>query len=513
MTAARPLPPPPGARRSATYRVRIDGQPAFVEAFRDVAYARFEMDGPVVVEVAAANRPSIETFEAFPASRVDDLGVDRGVLRIVLAAPGPVVVRVDSLGRLFLFGDPPATEIEGGVDPRDLGADPTGRRLSTAALQAALDGARGGGVVTVVGGRYRSGTLRIPDGATLHVAAGAVLQGSRDPADYALDPGTRESAGDDTLAPDVRYLGRTMTFSRLLLVDRAADVRITGRGTIDGAGTHLRTRRNAAPNLLRVRDSERVVVEDVLFRDAAAWSLHVLASREVTLRNLKLVNDRRVLNTDGVDVDMSTHVTIDGTFVHTKDDAICVKASGNGGFRRDPARIATNGCVVSSVDAALKVGTESDAERFSDIRFEDCDVFDSGRAMSVVVRDGATYDRVTFRGIRVGAGVEHLVEQVIGVRDPDAALGSIRDLAFEDVTAPAYEPPASPWTWYAQFRPSRPAEGAAVPVFEGADEGHAVEGLRLSNVVVNGVRLRDAATAARVAGLTIGEHVRDVSFD
>ena len=73
--------------------------------------------------------------------------------------------------------------------------------------------------------------------------------------------------------------------------------------------------------------------------------------------------------------------------------------------------------------------------------------------------------------------------------------------------------PASNWTWYAQFRPARPGAGTTVNVFEGADETHAVEGLRLRGIAVNGQHLRDAATARRVANLTIGRHVRGVTFE
>ena len=348
---------------------------------------------------------------------------------------------------------------------------------------------------------------------TLYLARGALLLGSRDPNDYPIDPGRHESGSDTRVPADVRYLGRTMTFSRLLLVDRAHDVQICGRGTIDGEGTFLRTQRNAVPNLLRVRESTRVRVADVLFRNAAAWSLHVLASRNVDFSNVKILNDRANLNTDGIDVDMSSDVSIERSFIHTKDDAICVKATRNSDLSGDVAGIRATGNLVSSLDAALKLGTESEADSFTDIAFADNFVFDSGRAMSVVVRDGATYQHVAFRRIHVGPNVDHLVEQVIGVRDPAAALGTIHDLTFEDVTAPDFTRPAWNWTWYAQFRPGRPGPEATVNVFEGADEAHAVDGLELRRVTVNGEHLGDAATAASVANLTIGPHVRNVTFD
>ena len=104
------------------------------------------------------------------------------------------------------------------------------------------------------------------------------------------------------------------------------------------------------------------------------------------------------------------------------------------------------------------------------------------------------------------------MEQVIGVRDPEAGLGSIRDLVFEDITAPDYRVPAGAWTWYAQFRPGRPAEGTPVPVFSGADAGHQVDGLRLRNVVVNGRLLTSIEEAEAVAGLTVGPFVTDLEI-
>ena len=514
-----PYPVPPGSRRSAVHRVRVEHRPVFVERFASVGYARFAVDGPVRVEVAVAG--PIRGHAVFPAGRVTSTAIAGSVLLIELPAPRSVVVWIDDLEPLFLLPDAiehdrPDPADDGVFDVTDFGADPAGRTLATAQLQAAIDAATsraGGGTVLIPAGCFVTGTLNIRSDVSLYLAPGALLQGSADPADYPLDPGRHESAGDSTLAPDVRNLGRTMTFSRLLLVDQATNVRIAGRGTIDGHGASLRSDSGIAPNLLRVRASSKVVVEDVLFRNSAAWSLHLLASDRVTVRNVKVINDRTTLNTDGIDPDMSSDVTIDGAFIYTKDDAICVKASGNGDLAGDPRRILATNNLVSAVDAGLKVGSESSAATFSDIRFEGNHVFDSGRAMSIVVRDGATYEHVAFRRIEVGPRVGHLVEQVIGVRDPAAALGSIRDLAFEDVRAADYRPPPSNWTWYAQFRPGRPRPGEAVNAFEGADPEHAVDGLRLAGVVVNGEHLHDLATAARVAGLTIGPHVRRVTFD
>ena len=519
MSAVEPYPPSPAAVPGAAHRVRVGGRPIFVETSAGVSYARFAMRRPVDIEVEVLRPISGHSIE--PVSRISSAVVDGAMVRFALPEPGAIVVRIVGLEPLFVLADPPddAPPVAGSpgvIDVTDAGADPTGQRLATSAIQAALDDAAGrarGGAVLVPSGIFRSGTLTLRSNVTLYLAPGALLQGSDDPTDYPIDPGRRETASDTSLGPDTRYLGRTMTFSRLLLVDRAEHVRIRGRGTIDGAGTVLRTQHGAAPNLLRVRESADVVIEEVLFRNAAAWSLHVLASRLVAMRNVKVINDRANLNTDGIDLDMATDVSIEGAFIHTKDDAICVKATGNSDLTGDPARITVTDSVVSSLDAALKVGTETAATTISDIVFEDVFVFDSGRAMSVVVRDGAIVERVTFRRIRVGTGVDHLVEQVIGVREPEGGLGVIRNLTFEEVVAPDWTPPASNWTWYAQFRPGRPSRDAPVDLFEGADPAHAVDGLAFRRVVVNGHHLIDAPTARDVAHMTIGPHVRNVTFD
>ena len=518
-TVVAAYPRPPRAHASRIHRVRVGGVAVFAEHRAGVSYARFSMTGPATVAVEVAD--PIADHAVFPEERIGHVTATGKVLGFDLAAPTSVVVWIDQLEPLFLLPDPPEADArvsgsDGVIDVLDHGADPTGRVLATTALQAAIDraaGLAGGGTVLLPAGVFRTGTLEIKSHVTLYLAPGAILQGSSDPRDYPIDPGRQESASDASLPPDVRYWGRTMTFSRLLLVDHATDVRITGRGTIDGGGAALRSREGIAPNLLRVRASSHVVISDVLFRDAAAWSIHLLASQDVVVRNVKIINDRATLNTDGVDIDMSADVAIEGSFVYTKDDAVCVKATGNSGLAGEPRHIVVAHNLVSSRDAALKVGTESEAAEFTDIIFEDDYVFDSSRAMSVVVRDGARYERLTFRSIRVGPHVDHLIEQVIGVRAPRADLGTIRDLTFEGITAPAYGKPASNATWYTQFRPHAVSPAGPVHVFEGADEAHQVQGLRLKDVVINGKPIRDAGAARRVAGLSIGPYVRDVTIE
>ncbi|HVE85714.1 MAG TPA: glycosyl hydrolase family 28 protein [Myxococcales bacterium] len=495
---------------SDRFQVSAGGRSLPVERFHDVSFARFPLEGSAPVEVRFQSK--VRTARAIPAAAVEGLATDGNFIRFTLLRPANVALLVNQEQRLFLFADP----VE--KDAPVAGAPGVVRVTAPGELQKAIDRAavmKGGGTVLVPAGVFVTGTLVMRSHVTLYLAPGAVIRGSPEPSDYPKDPGRHESGSDASIqSADQRYQGETMTFSRLILFDAAEDAHIAGRGTIDGNGSFLRRTRNAVPNLIRIRRGRGITIRDVLLRDAAAWTVHVLAARQVRLENVKILNDRSNLNTDGVDVDSSQEVEVRGSFIHTKDDAVCVKATNNSDLLADVEKVLVTGNVLSSADAAMKVGTESRAARFTDVEFRDNDVFDSDRAMSVVVRDGATYSRIAFRDIRVGPGVSHLIEQVIGLRSGrKKVLGSVEELSFENVQAPFYEPPPNNWTWYAQFRPGAPAMYSDVPVFQGADAAHAVRGLRLRDVVVNGTRLVDRATAEKAANLTFGPFVEGLVIE
>jgi len=74
-------------------------------------------------------------------------------------------------------------------DIREFGAVGDGATLNTRAIQQEIDGctAAGGGDVLIAGGRFVTGTIYLKDHVTLHLAAGTVLLGSTQIADYATD--------------------------------------------------------------------------------------------------------------------------------------------------------------------------------------------------------------------------------------------------------------------------------------------------------------------------------------
>jgi Glycosyl hydrolases family 28 len=512
-------PTPAEAPRSTTYKLDVASVPLVVEHFRDVSFARLGIGGAVPVTITATQR--VTSFRVVPASAVSEVVMRDFTLTFMLDAPANLAVTINGLEKLFLFADALETDApvagKNGVrSVMEFGAHNEGT-LTTLALQKAIDtvAAAGGGTVLFPPGKYTTGTLVVKSHVTLYLSPGAWLKGSRMPVNYPKDPGRHENGSDTSIKDaDKRFFGEFMTFSRLLFIDGATDVHIRGRGTIDGDGAFLRKEMNAVPNVIRVRNSDGVTLEDVLVRDSPAWTIHLLGAKNVTVQNLKILNDRSNLNTDGIDPDSSQNVLIDHVFIYTKDDGVCLKGTNNTDILQDVENVIVRNSVISSVDAAIKLGTESASARFHNVRFENIDVFDSDRAMSVVVRDGAAFSDILYKDIRVGVGVKHLIEQVIGERaGKTRMLGSITNLTFENIDAPGWTKPASNWTWYAQYRPDHPKEkDLAVMAFAGADAKNALDGLTLRNVRIGNVVLRDKTMAAQLAGLTIGANVANVAI-
>jgi hypothetical protein len=205
---------------------------------------------------------------------------------------------------------------------------------ATAAIQRAIDecSAAGGGTVWLAPGAYVTGALFLKSGVHLRVDSGVTLLGSEDDADYPRLP--------------TRVAGIEMTWPAALVnVNDAHDVRISGRGTIDGRGQkwwdkYWKMRReDYEPRGLRWAvdyDAERVrlvvvarstdvTIENVDLRRSGFWTVQLLYSEHVTVDGITIA-DNGGPSTDGVDIDSSRWVLVQRTDIHNPDDTICLKA-------------------------------------------------------------------------------------------------------------------------------------------------------------------------------------------
>ncbi len=394
--AAAPYPLAPFERPDTLYTVSVDGVQVDLHRFADVLWVGVE-DGKQVV--ITTRLPRLTQAEVSPKAHKIAVKLDEKQRRCSFAIPGQghYVVRLDG-HRLFLFvGEAPATPA-GALAVTDFGADPTGKTVCTAALQRALDqAAEKGRTLCFPAGIYRTGTIRIPSHSRVYLAPGSVIRASDNKADLPDDADRPVRPAD---SPANANNGEWMTFSRLIWVDGATDIQITGSGVIDGNGAHLRSRGKPA-NLIRIRNSSDVLISGVVLSNPAAWNTHILHSERITMHNVKILNDPAVANGDGIDPDASRQVEISGCFMYCSDDNVAVKSTNNGGFLRDVQDIRVCDNVLLTRKSSLKVGTETRAANMRGITFENNDVVEADRAMALYCYDGAVFSDIRYVGNRV----------------------------------------------------------------------------------------------------------------
>ncbi|MDI1320636.1 MAG: glycosyl hydrolase family 28 protein [bacterium] len=217
----------------------------------------------------------------------------------------------------------------------DFGAVAGGTALNTAAIQAAIDAAaaRGAGTVVIPAGVFRSGSIFLKQGVALHLAAGAVLKGSENIADYPKQPTRIEGHFESWRVALVNASGLT-------------GLRISGPGKLDGSGpvfwrafwqrrkenpqcTNLEVER---PRLMFIDRCTNVRITNIALEDSGFWNLHLYRCRDVLIEGVRITipgasAELRGPSTDGIDVDSSQKVTIRKCYISSNDDDIALKGS------------------------------------------------------------------------------------------------------------------------------------------------------------------------------------------
>jgi polygalacturonase len=291
------------------------------------------------------------------------------------------------------------------------GAVADGVTVNTRAIQATIDALAqaGGGTVVVPPGVFVCGALFLKPAVHLHLERGAVLRCSTDLSNFPVQRTRIEGHFEDAFNPG------------LINASGCDGLRITGEGTLDGAGRPVWDLfwklRNAAPDphnfpnlgvprarLAVIERSRGVVVDGVTFKDAQFWNLHLYRCQDVTVRNARFeVPDeyRQAPSSDGIDLDSCQHVTIEGCYFSVTDD--CIAAKGSKGPRaledRDSPpveHVRVRHCHFRRGHGVLTLGSEATIVR--DIVVEHCTVTDVDVAVIKLRTDTPQlYEDIHFR--------------------------------------------------------------------------------------------------------------------
>lgn len=331
----------------------------------------------------------------------------------------------------------------------DYGAVGDGSTLNTKAFADAIDACSkaGGGRVVVGPGRWLTGAIHLKSDINLHLEKGATLLFSTDPGHYLP-------------AVWVRWTGfECMNYSPLIYARDARNIALTGEGTIDGQGEawwhwikreeepaqrlYKLTVENAPlekrmfadrvsalrPQLFVAINCENVLVDGIKVLSGPFWTLQFTYSRKIVIRDVTIHTTGP--NTDGIDIDSSTDVLIEGCDISTGDDCIALKSGLNEEGRRigrPTERVIVRHCVTRSGNGGFVIGSDTSGSIRNALVY-DCDFLGTQRG-------------VRLKSTRGRGGV---VENIWG-----------RDLRMHDITGEAVVISTSYKGWFGSDKGAAP---------------------------------------------------------
>lgn len=392
------------------------------------------------------------------------------------------------------------------VSIRDFGARGDGVTIDTSTIQAAIDdlATRGGGTVVVPRGVFVSGALFLKPRVNLHLEAGAVIRCTTDMRHFPPQRTRIEGHFEEKFTP------------ALINAKRCDGLRITGQGTLDGAGRPIWDKfwklRNAAPNphefpnlgvprarLALIEETRGVVVDGITFQDSQFWNLHLYNCEDVLVRGARFeVPDdyKQAPSSDGIDLDSCRKVTIDGCYFSVTDD--CIAAKGTKGPRaledKDSppvVNIRVRNCHFRRGHHALACGSEATIVR--DVIVEDSRVSGEMALVRLKLRPDTPqrYEDITFRNITLDSAGGTIVSvqpwsQYVDLKGEAPPHSIVRGVRFVGIKGR-----------FGAFGTIAPNPGQTqisdllfkdfdVRLAEGELKAAEVRGLNFENVVING---------------------------
>lgn len=334
------------------------------------------------------------------------------------------------------------------------GALADGATLNTRAIQATIDhlATSGGGTVVVPPGVFVSGALFLKPGVHLRLDAGAVLRCSTEMENFPPRRTRIEGHFEARFTP------------ALINADGCDGLTISGTGTLDGAGRPIWDLfwklRAAAPNpasfanigiprarLALIENSRGVTVEGVTFKDSQFWNLHIYRCSDVLVKNARFVvpdDYPQAPSSDGIDLDSSRNVTVDGCYFSVTDDCIAAKGSKGPRALQDTAsppveHIRIRNCHFRRGHQAFTCGSEATIVR--DVIVEDCRVTGAINLLMLKLRPDTPqlYEDIHLRRITLDSdgGRLLLVEpwgQYADLQGMPPPKSTVRDVTLSDIT-------------------------------------------------------------------------------
>ena len=215
----------------------------------------------------------------------------------------------------------------------------------TTRIQDALNSCSGKGEAVVLApsgsdNAFLSGPLSLPASVTLVVDDGATLYASRDPANYQVSGqatcGTTASTGNgckpfiNVTGSDAGIMGTQGSNGSQGEIDGRGDQDILGTSTTWwGLSSQAQTDDDQQnnPRLIESDGFNNLTVYDIDLVNAPLFHIYFQSGSGLTVWGVRIKTPATARNTDGIDPDSSTDVTVNDSYIQDGDDGIAIKTN------------------------------------------------------------------------------------------------------------------------------------------------------------------------------------------
>ena len=280
----------------------------------------------------------------------------------------------------------------------DFGARGNGISDDAIAIQKAVDActnAGGGDVVFSANHTFLSGPVQLKSNVNIVLETNSVWKANPDESIYHLSAfGKNEGEGMMWIwAKDVENLS------------------FSGHGTIHGNGIKFMgaelfdsyelkpvTTFDPRPHVLTLMGVRNLNIRDITIREGAYWTVHLIGCDGAVIDGVNLLNNLKIRNGDGIDIDHSKNVRIANCHITSGDDAICLKNRREFEEYGSCHDIVVTNCVMESRSCTVKIGSEN-MDSIYNVVIDNCVIKGSNRGLGIQNRDEGTVSNVVFSNI------------------------------------------------------------------------------------------------------------------
>lgn len=302
-------------------------------------------------------------------------------------------------------------------------------------IQAAIDkiAVAGGGQVIVEAGEHLTGPLELTDNLTMSFQSGAILKFKDDPMLY--PPVWTRWEGIECYA-----------MHPLIYAKNRQNIQVIGDGVIDGSGAKwwqtfkqieaqnrtepkepyewrlaklnpdYQTRTGGGgrpstqflrPPLVQFWQCQDILMDSVTLKNSPFWTLHMVYTKGITIKNMTFRNPADAINTDAMDIDSSEDVIISHCLLDVGDDGVTLKSgSGEDGIRvnRPTKNVKVTDCRILASHGGIAIGSET-AAGISDVEVSNCQFEGTRRGIRLKSRRtrGGTIQNIKLHDLKMDA--------------------------------------------------------------------------------------------------------------